>query len=116
IIPELAGKFDGLAIRVPTPVVSIADITAVLAKSTTAGEINEIFTNEAAAKNWQGILAVSNEPLVSSDLIKNPYSSIIDLALTKVVDGNLIKVVAWYDNEWGYANRLVELAKLIAEN
>ncbi len=108
-IPSLQGKFNGLSIRVPTPVVSLSDITAVVKRNTTVEEIKEIFKKAAADPYYQGILAATEEELVSIDLRGNSHSSIVDLNLTDVVDGNLIKVVAWYDNEWGYSNRLVEL-------
>lgn len=116
VIPALEGKFDGLSVRVPTPTVSLSDITAVLRKDVTKEEINEVFRNAAKNPFYQGILAVSEEPLVSSDFKGNSHSTIVDLALTNVVAGNLIKVVAWYDNEWGYANRLVELTADVAAN
>jgi glyceraldehyde 3-phosphate dehydrogenase len=112
-IPALEGRFDGLAIRVPTPVVSLSDITAVLKKKTDAEELNKIFI-EASEKEYEGLLAASDEPLVSTDLIQNSNSSIVDLSLTQVIKGDLVKVIAWYDNEWGYSNRLVELASLIS--
>ena len=108
-IPALKGKFDGLSIRVPTPVVSLADITAVLKKDTTIEELQEVFKNAAKEPFYEGILGVSEEPLVSIDYRGNSHSSIVDLPLINVVDKNLVKVVAWYDNEWGYSNRLVEL-------
>ena len=108
-IPSLQGKFNGLSIRVPTPVVSLSDITAVVKRNTTVEEIKEIFKKAAADPYYQGILAATEEELVSIDLRGNSHSSIVDLNLTDVVDGNLIKVVAWYDDEWGYSNRLVEL-------
>ena len=108
-IPSLQGKFNGLSVRVPTPVVSLSDITAVVKRNTTVEEIKEIFKKAAADPYYQGILAATEEELVSIDLRGNSHSSIVDLNLTDVVDGNLIKVVAWYDNEWGYSNRLVEL-------
>jgi hypothetical protein len=108
-LPQLKDKFDGLSIRVPTPVVSLSDITALLKRPTSVEEINEAFKKAAADPYYQGILAVSEEPLVSSDYIGNSHSGIVDLLLTKVVDGNLVKVMVWYDNEWGYSNRLVEL-------
>ncbi len=113
LMPELKGKFDGLAIRVPTIVVSLTDFTFLLKKKTTVEEVNAAI--EAASKDasYRPALAVTREPLVSSDFIGNPYSSIVDLPLTKVVDGDLVKVMAWYDNEWGYSNRLVELAEKI---
>lgn len=108
-LPQLAGKFDGLSIRVPTSVVSISDVTALLSRDVTVDEINGAFKKAAAEPFYQGILAVSDEPLVSRDYIGNSNSGTVDLALTKVVDGNLIKICVWYDNEWGYSNRLVEL-------
>lgn len=107
IIPSLKDKFDGLAIRVPVPTVSLSDLTFLTKKDTSTEEINQIFT-EASKKDYRGIIAVSNEPLVSSDFIGCEYSAVVDAALTQVIDGNLVKVVAWYDNEWGYTCRLVE--------
>lgn len=108
-LPQLEGKFDGLSVRVPTPVVSLSDVTAVLKKDVTVEEINEVFKKAAKEPYYQGILAVSEEPLVSGDFIGNSHSGIVDLPLTNVVEGNLAKVVVWYDNEWGYSNRLVEM-------
>ncbi len=105
-IPELKGKFDGLAIRVPVPVGSISDFTFLLEKSTSVEEVNSTLIE--ASKKLQRIMAVSNEPLVSTDIIGRSESSIIDLSLTQVVDGDMVKVFAWYDNEFGYSNRLVE--------
>lgn len=115
-IPTLKGKFDGLSVRVPTPVVSLADITAVLKKDTTIKELQEVFKAAAKEPFYEGILAVSEEPLVSIDYRGNSHSSIVDLPLINVVDKNLVKVVAWYDNEWGYSNRLVELAADFGKN
>lgn len=112
IITELDKKFDGLAIRVPTPIVSLSDIVAVLEKLTTIEEINSCL-EKAASGEMKNILTVSDEPLVSSDLIGNSASAIVDLSLTNVIGGNLVKVIAWYDNEWGYSCRLVEMAKLV---
>ncbi len=114
-LPELKGKFDGLAIRVPTPVGSLSDFTMVLKKSTTKEAINEAFKKAASQKRYKGILEVSTEPLVSSDIVGNPASCIVDLSLTQVVDGNLVKVIAWYDNEFGYSNRLVEECVLVGK-
>lgn len=111
-IPELAGLFDGISIRVPTVVGSISDITCVVAKKTTVEEVNNAFIEASKNPFYKGVLEVSNEPLVSSDIIGNPHSAIVDLSLTRVIDGDLVKVFAWYDNEWGYANRLVEIALL----
>ena len=108
-LPQLKDKFDGLSIRVPTPVVSLSDITAVLKRSVTVEEINAAFKKAASEPYYQGILGVSEEPLVSSDYIGNSHSGVVDLLLTKVVAGNLVKVMVWYDNEWGYSNRLVEV-------
>lgn len=108
-LPQLEGKFDGLSIRVPTPVVSISDVTALLSRDVTVEEINVAFKKAAAEPFYQGILGVSEEPLVSRDYIGNSHSGVVDLLLTKVVAGNLIKIAVWYDNEWGYSNRLVEL-------
>lgn len=113
VMPELKDKFDGLSIRVPTMVVSISDCTFLLKKKTSKEEINTVLT-EASRNPWYAhVLAVTNEPLVSSDFIGDPHSSIVDLSLTKVIDGDLVKIVAWYDNEWGYSNRLVEMALLL---
>lgn len=108
-LPQLEGKFDGLSIRVPTPVVSISDITVLLGRDTTVQEINNVFKKAAEQPFYQGILGVSEEPLVSRDYIGNSHSGVVDLLLTKVVAGNLAKIMVWYDNEWGYSNRLVEL-------
>lgn len=113
-LPQLEGKFDGLSIRVPTPVVSISDVTALLSRDVTVEEINEAFKKAASEPYYQGILGVSEEPLVSRDYIGNSHSGVVDLLLTKVVGGNLIKIAVWYDNEWGYSNRLVELVADIA--
>jgi len=108
-LPALEGRFGGLSVRVPTPVVSLSDIVAVLKRDVTVDEVNNVFKEAAKQPFYQGILAVTEEELVSSDFKGNSHSSIVDLPLTNVVGGNLVKVVAWYDNEWGYSNRLVEL-------
>ncbi len=108
-IPSLTGKFNGLSVRVPSPVVSLSDITAVTKRPTSKEEINELFKRAAADPYYQGILDATEEELVSVDFRGNSHSSIVDLKLTDVIEGTLIKVVAWYDNEWGYSNRLVEL-------
>lgn len=109
-IPALKGKFNGLSVRVPTPVVSLSDITAVLSRDTTKEELVALFKKAAKEPYYEGILGVTEEELVSSDFIGDPHSCIVDLPLIDVVGGNMIKVVAWYDNEWGYSNRLVELS------
>ena len=114
VMPELKGKIDGFAIRVPTPNVSIVDFVAVLKKAATAEEINAAF-KRAADGPLKGILGVTDEPLVSVDFMGDPRSGIVDLLSTKVIDGNLAKVIAWYDNEWGYSCRLVDLAKFISK-
>ncbi len=115
-LPQLEGKFDGLSIRVPTPVVSISDVTALLGRDVTVDEVNAAFKKAAADPFYQGILAVSEEPLVSRDYIGDSHSGTVDLLLTKVVGGNLIKIAVWYDNEWGYSNRLVELVADIGKS
>ncbi len=115
VVPELKGKFDGLAIRVPTITGSITDFTFLVNRRVSADEINNKFKEESKKPRYKGILDVTDEPLVSSDIVGNPHSAIVDLSLTKVVDGDLVKVMAWYDNEWGYANRLVEQIHLIAK-
>ncbi len=109
-IPSLTGRFNGLSVRVPTPVVSLADITAVLKRSVTKEELVKTLKKAATEPYYEGIVDVTEEELVSTDFRGNAHSAIIDLPLTDVVGGTLIKVVAWYDNEWGYSNRLVELA------
>jgi len=114
-LPQLAGKFDGLSIRVPTPVVSLSDVTALLKRDVTVEEVNETFKKASADPYYQGILGVSEEELVSGDYIGNSFSGIVDLPLTKVVGGNLVKVMVWYDNEWGYSNRLIELVADVAK-
>lgn len=114
IISSLKGNFDGLAVRVPTSVVSLSDITVLLKKAVTTREVNEAF-KAAEAGNLKGVLATSDEEIVSSDLKGHKASAIVDLPLTQVIDGNLIKVIAWYDNEWGYSERLVDLAELVAK-
>src|SRR5438876_208629 len=113
-IPELKGKLDGIAIRVPTPNVSLVDLTVELGKSTTAEDINAAF-KKAAAGAMKGILEVTDEELVSVDFRGNPHSSIVDAPLTKVVDGNLAKVFSWYDNEWGFSNRMKDLLLFMAK-
>ncbi len=114
VMPELKGRIDGFSVRVPTPDVSIVDFVAVLKKTATAEEINAAF-KAAEAGSLKGILGTTDEPLVSCDFLGDSRSAIVDLLSTKVVDGNLAKVIAWYDNEWGYSCRLVDLAKYIAK-
>lgn len=109
VLPGLADNFAALAVRVPTQVVSLADIVVLTKRTVTVEEVNEVFKKAAAEPYYQGILTVSDEELVSSDFIGNSHSAIVDLKLTSVVGGNLVRVVTWYDNEWGYSNRLVEV-------
>mgnify|MGYP001617537915 CR=1 FL=1 len=114
VLTELEGKFDGLAIRVPVISGSLIDITFLAARPTSVEEINNIFKEAAAKPEWQGILTITEEQLVSSDILGNPHGSIVDLALTKVVDGDLVKVFAWYDNEWGYCAMLLKHVLAVA--
>ncbi|SFX21859.1 glyceraldehyde 3-phosphate dehydrogenase [Thermoactinomyces sp. DSM 45891] len=114
VLPELAGKLNGFSMRVPTPNVSVVDLVAELDKSVTIEEVNEVLKN-AADHELSGILAFSDEPLVSSDYNGNPHSSIVDGLSTMVLEGNMVKVVSWYDNEWGYSSRVVDLAVYIAK-
>lgn len=114
IIPVLKDKFDGLAIRVPTPVGSLSDMVFLTSRDTSIEEVNALFEQAAREERWKGILAVTRDPVVSSDIIGRTESSIVDLSLTNVVSGNLLKVISWYDNEWGYCNRLVEQVLVVA--
>lgn len=109
-LPALEGIFGGMSVRVPTPVVSLSDFVIITKRKVTPEEVNEVFKKAASEPYYQGILAVTEEELVSSDFIGNSHSAIVDLKLTAVTGGNMLKVVAWYDNEWGYSNRLVEVA------
>ncbi len=106
-LPQLEGRFDGVAIRTPVPVGSISDITFLAARNTSAEEINNILKDESKSDRYNLVLSVSDEPLVSSDIIQNPYACVIDLEMTRVVDGDLVKVMAWYDNEWGFTNQMI---------
>ena len=114
VLPELKGRLDGISVRVPTPNVSIVDLVANVNNKTTSGEVIKAF-QEAANGPLKGVLQVSEDELVSVDFKGNPHSSIVDAAYTKVMDGNFIKVLAWYDNEWGYSNRCVDLVQFISE-
>jgi glyceraldehyde 3-phosphate dehydrogenase len=113
VIPELQGKLHGFAVRAPVPTGSVVDLTANVGRATSAEEINEAFASQADTGAFAGILRYTDEPIVSSDIVKSPFSSIVDSQLTSVMDGTLVKVVAWYDNEWGYSNRCVELAQKV---
>ncbi|MFB0517410.1 MAG: type I glyceraldehyde-3-phosphate dehydrogenase [Candidatus Neomarinimicrobiota bacterium] len=114
-LPQYEGKFDGVAVRGPVPVGSIADIVFLTARKTTIEEVNRIFREEAESEKYEGILGVSEDPIVSSDIIKDPRASIIDLGMTRVVDGDLVKVMSWYDNEWGYTNQMIREALRIVK-
>ncbi len=114
VIPELKGKLDGYAMRVPTPNVSVVDLTCLTKKPVTADEVNKAM-KAAAEGPMKGILAYTEDPVVSTDMMTNPNSSIFDSGLTKVLDGNMLKVVAWYDNEWGYSMRIVDLVEFLAK-
>ena len=113
VLPELKGKFDGISVRVPTPNVSLVDVVMSLEKETTAEEVNRAF-KDAANEELRGILDFSEEPLVSVDYKRNPNSSIVDAEYTKVIGGTMLKVLSWYDNEWGYSCRVRDLIKYIA--
>jgi glyceraldehyde 3-phosphate dehydrogenase len=114
VVPGLAGKLHGFALRVPVLTGSVVDLTIESERATSVDEINALFATRADRDEFEGILKYSEEPLVSADVVRSPYSSIFDAPLTTVIDGTQVKVIAWYDNEWGYSNRLVELAQLIA--
>jgi glyceraldehyde 3-phosphate dehydrogenase len=113
VIPELQGKLHGFAVRAPVPTGSVVDLTAQVARETTVEELNEAFKANADTGPLTGILRYTEDPIVSSDIVRSPFSSILDAQLTSVMDGTLVKVVAWYDNEWGYSNRCVELAQKV---
>jgi glyceraldehyde 3-phosphate dehydrogenase len=114
-LPEYAGRFDGIAIRAPLPVGSIADLTFVTSRPTSVEEVNQLLTEEAETPRYAGVLGVSRDPLVSSDIIGDSRASVVDLDLTKVIDGDLLKIMSWYDNEWGYANQMLREAVAITK-
>ena len=113
-IPALAGKFDAVAVRVPTISGSLSVMTALVEKKTDREEVNEVFKKAVGESRWSKVLKVTEDPIVSSDILGEPYGAIIDLALTKVVDGNLLEVFSWYDNEAGYTATLIEHVRRIA--
>jgi glyceraldehyde 3-phosphate dehydrogenase len=113
VIPELNGKLHGFAVRAPVPTGSVVDFTAELSREVTKEEVNEAFAAAADTGDFAGILKYTADPIVSSDIVRSPYSSIFDSELTTVLDGTLVKIIAWYDNEWGYSNRCVELAQKV---
>lgn len=106
-LPQLEGKFDGVSIRTPVPVGSMSDITLIAARNTTPEEINQILREESQTPRYKKVLQVSDEPLVSSDIIKSAFASVVDTKMTRVVDGDLVKIMAWYDNEWGFTNQMI---------
>lgn len=106
-LPQLDGKFDGVSIRVPVPVGSISDITFLAARKVTADEINKILLEESQTDRYKSVLSVSREPLVSSDIIQSPFAAVVDSEMTRVVDGDLVKIMAWYDNEWRFTNQMI---------
>lgn len=110
VLPQYVGKFDGVAVRAPIPVGSISDIVFLTDRPTTVDEINTVFREEAESDRYKGIMSVSDEEIVSSDIVGDAHASIVDLTMTQVVDGDLVKVMSWYDNEWGYANQMVRAA------
>jgi glyceraldehyde 3-phosphate dehydrogenase len=109
-LPEYSGRFDGIAVRAPIPVGSLADITLLTSRRTSVEEVNRVLAEEAETRRYAGILGVSRDPLVSSDIVGDARASVVDLELTRVVDGDLVKIMSWYDNEWGYANQMVRQA------
>ncbi len=112
-LPEYAGRFDGIAIRSPVAVGSIADLTFLTSRKTSVEEVNAILTEEAATTRYAGVIGVTRDQLVSSDIVGDPRASVVDLELTKVIDGDLVKVLSWYDNEWGYANQMLREALVL---
>lgn len=113
IIPELKGLFDGLAIRTPTPVGSLSDMVFIVKQPTSVEEVNQVFIDAANSDRWRGVLTVTKEPIVSSDIIGRPEASIVDLSFTQVIDRDLVKIFSWYDNEWGYCEQLLKQLELI---
>jgi glyceraldehyde 3-phosphate dehydrogenase len=113
VIPELSGRLNGFAVRVPMPTGSLVDLTIEAERETSVEEINTAFEHAASSGSLAGLLAYTDDPIVSSDIIRSAYSSIFDSGLTAVIDGTQVKVVAWYDNEWGYSSRLVDLAQRV---
>jgi len=114
-MPQYEGKFDGVAVRAPVPVGSIADLVFVTSRETSVAEVNDIFRQESITDRYQDVLGVSDDPIVSADIVMDPRASIVDLTMTQVVDGDLLKVMSWYDNEWGYTNQMIREARLMAK-
>ncbi len=111
VLPELKGKFDGIAVRTPVPVGSVSDVTFIAERNTTAEEVNEILRKEAKTDRYAKVMMVTDDPIVSSDIQQNPYAATVDAAMTRVVDGDLVKVMIWYDNEWGFTNQMIRQIK-----
>jgi len=114
-LPQLEGKFDGVAVRAPIPVGSVSDLVFLTEKNTTVDEVNQIFREEAASDKYKDVMGATDDPIVSSDIVGDPHACLVDLGMTNVVDGNLVKLMAWYDNEWGFTNQMVREAVRIAE-
>jgi glyceraldehyde 3-phosphate dehydrogenase len=116
VIPQLRGHFDGAALRIPIAIGSLADIVVLTARPTTVAEVNDVLTEEAETDSYRGIVGVTTDPIVSSDIIRDSRAAVLDLSLTQVVDGDLVKVMSWYDNEWGYSNQMVRAARRLLED
>ncbi len=114
VLPRYENKFDGVAVRGPVPTGSLADMVFITEKGTDVNELNDIFREEAASSRYEGVVGVSEDPIVSSDIIQDPRASIVDLTMTQVVDGDMVKIMSWYDNEWGYASQMVRMAAHMA--
>ncbi|MFW6063169.1 MAG: type I glyceraldehyde-3-phosphate dehydrogenase [Chloroflexota bacterium] len=115
-LPQYEGKFDGIAVRGPVPVGSVSDLVFLTERKTTVEEVNDVFRKEAQGEQYKGVMAATDDPIVSSDIIQDPHASVVDLTMTKVIDGDLVKILAWYDNEWGYSNQMVREAKRVARS
>lgn len=116
VLPEFQNRFDGAAVRAPIPVGSLSDIVFVTERATDVSEINQMFQEEAQSSRYQGILDVSDDSIVSSDIVQDPHASVVDLTMTQVIDGDLVKVMSWYDNEWGYANQMIQVGLYLQSN
>lgn len=116
VLPQYAGKFDGVALRVPVPVGSISDITFIAERPTSVEEINQILTEESATSRYEKVVAVTSDPIVSTDIIGSAFAATIDLEMTRVVDGDLVKILAWYDNEWGFTNQMIRQVQSLFED
>ncbi|MGJ3248815.1 MAG: type I glyceraldehyde-3-phosphate dehydrogenase [Elainellaceae cyanobacterium] len=116
VLPEFQNRFDGAAVRAPIPVGSLSDMVFVTERTTNVSEINQMFQEEAQSSRYQGILDVSDDSIVSSDIVQDPHASVVDLTMTQVIDGDLVKVMSWYDNEWGYANQMIQVGLYLQSN